>query len=235
MKIEKCLKNTFLIILLIGIFTSGSNLFGMIFGNGSGCVYCSSPTESADLNNAPCSNNLINLYIEEGAASFLSSYAIMLQVMSSMELINQQGFDRDELKLTVNLARKKVQNAILSYKQIIELAESTPYNPDIVASLQSLDYLSFKSGNSMNDSIFYTVQDYLQNGDVTGAYQWIYINLLTISRSLETLSESLSSESVPQAALFWDINKRFNHTLLFGQYMAEVFYSILASKQYGIC
>ncbi len=235
MKINKCLKNTFLIILLIGIFASGSNLFGMIFGNGSGCVYCSAPTESAGFNNAPCSNNLINLHIEEGAASFLSSYAIMLQVMSKMELINQQGFDNDEFKLTVNMARTKVREAIQSYKQIIELAESTPYNPDIVASLQNLDYISFKAGNNMNDSIFCDVQDYLQNGDVTGAYRWIYENLLTISRSLDTLSESLGSEAIPQAALFWDLNKKYNHTVLFGQYMAEVFYSLLESTQNGIC
>jgi hypothetical protein len=227
MKLLKQVTGSFLVLIIFFSFTTGTIVHGRIFGNGSGCVYCEPATESAIESVDDCSNSLINLYIEESAARFLNSFSSFLTVLSKLELLNQQGASQEEMLVLLKSSKTELQTAISLYTQIIEIAESTPYNQAVILDLHVFDYKSFGKVNSLDDPVYKKVQGFLEAGDVTGAYKWIREKLIELAASIDSLSHDLEMGVLPPNSGFWNLNKDFNRSMLFGQYMAEVFYSIV--------
>ena len=126
MKLLKEVTGFFLVLLMFFSITTGTSVYGRLVLNGSSSGYCSSSTDSATESTNPCSNTMIESYIEVSAAHFLNSFSNFLKVLAEVELINQQGFNQAEMLENIRLSKSELQVAIHLYNQMIEVADSTP-------------------------------------------------------------------------------------------------------------
>ena len=214
------------VILILSLMISflNLNLSARIFGNGAGCAYCDSDNgEELTKSDIPC--DLINNYIEEGAGYFLDSYGDVLKLLNRVELSDQRNLDYDEINKIVDSGIWNLRNALQIYGKLIKIAELTPYNEAVIYKLETFDYKTFMGKNDLIPTIFKDLQTYLQNGDIKGTYKRIYSDLNALLNLLYLIKSEVSINKLPTLLIVWKLNKKYSYTLLFGQYISEVFYS----------
>jgi hypothetical protein len=217
-------KVIFVVLIFSLIFGLSHNVFAYIFGNGAGCASCDSDNgEEQTKSDNTC--DLINNYIEEGAGYFLDSYGDVLRLLNRVELSDQRNLDYDELNKIVDSGIRNLKSALQIYEKLIKIAELTPYNEAAIYKLETFDYKTFMEKNDLIPTIFNDLQTYLQNGNITGIYKRIYSDLNTLLNLLYVLKSEVSINKMPALSVVWKLNKKYSYTLLFGQYISEVFYS----------
>jgi hypothetical protein len=71
--------------------------------------------------------------------------------------------------------------------------------------------------------IFIKVQGFLAKGDVTGAYITLKASKDAIIAQLYVIKATLDSNLFPDTNLLYRVNQAYSETMLFGQYVAQVF------------
>jgi hypothetical protein len=80
--------------------------------------------------------------------------------------------------------------------------------------------------NGLMPAIWEKVRGLLAVGDVTGVYREFYLYTVRILDLLYTLKKDLYTEILPKLPALWSINQKYGEFKLFGQYVAQAFFSM---------
>ena len=165
----------------------------------------------------------IKYHIIQGGSYYLSGYSDILQFLDRIESSSLNGLDYVELNRVLDSAIKNMKNADNNYMLLILKAGCTPYNRTFIDKLIIFDYPRFESAYHLNDIVFDKVEDYLKNGDITGAFKTCRSNTQGIIAMLEEIKGYTANNRMPDLPLVWALNELCSESLLFGQYAARVF------------
>ena len=132
----------------------------------------------------------------------------------------------EELNKIVDSALENIINANATYYILIQIAQDTPYDMEVILKLKSFDYQDFMTEYSLNSDIFKEVEGYLKNGDITGTFIRIYTNFIKIKRLLLSIKYEVSLNKMPTLSKIWEVNEEASRTLTFGQYITRIFYAL---------
>lgn len=217
--------------LLIVVFSMvvTANGFAVVLLNGSGTGYCDGnppPPDCGDLTAISMEASVtgtIEDMVVDGAASYLLAYSEYLTFLNHVELSERNGMDFEEAGKILDAALGNVKKAKTTYYGLVLRAESTPYNPAVLAQLAAFDYDKFKEANHLNRDIFNEVEGYLKNGDITGTYILTYSTVKEIEYMLVAARFSIALKRMPVLDDLLVINEKLSRTLIFGQFTAQVF------------
>ena len=216
----------FAVNVFIGLFLTSvisMNLFPVICANGSGNGFIGGVEEVKSVNGA---SEQIETYVIEGAGNFLNAQANIFLFLNKVEMGDLKGINHSELQVILNDAIYYMKEASLSYENLIKTAEITPYNLDVINNLKSFNYDEFAIEKKLNPIIFRKVKNLLGAGNIIGAYQLINAKFNKITALLGGLQKDTELNKTPEPDALWTLNNQCSHTLLFGQYIAEVFYEL---------
>jgi hypothetical protein len=213
-------RNYILKALLVVVFTTGFSFDAFPWGllNHSETVF---PPPSG-LKTTSSSMGLDN-YIIEGAGYFLESYSNTLLFMKKIELSDVEGFNRDELNVVLEKAIYNIKLASSVYLQIIKETESLPYDVAVLISLKKFDYAAFRSEIFADKEIFNEAREYMHKGDIRGVYKKMLANTEQIAGILTRMKDKVNGGVLAIIADTYMVNQTFSRSLLFGQYVAQVF------------
>lgn len=213
----RILRIVLLVLLLLWISFS---IHAYICGNGAGNGYGEEGEKDYD------KGSIIETYIIEGAAYFLKANSDFQSYLSRVELSDLKVTDYNELQSILNSVYDNMVKAGKSYENLIKTAETTPYNEVTILKLFNLNYDEFAVENRLNRTIFKDVEGYLKRGDITGAFRNIHTKFYEIIEKINFLKGKLSVNDSVEIKIYWELNQDFCQTLLFGQYISEVFFAI---------
>jgi hypothetical protein len=193
------------------------NINAYICGNGAGEGYGEGSDEKG---------SIIETYIIEGAAFFLKANSDIQLYLNRIELSVLNGTDYNEMMSILNSAYDNMAKAKESYDNLIKTAEVTSYNDVVIFKLSNFNYDEFAEKNSLNRTIFKEVEGYLGRGNINGAFRNIHTKFCEIIEKINFLKGKLSLNEMVEIKIYWKLNQDFCQTLLFGQYISEVFFAI---------
>lgn len=213
------------LILCMTIFLINAEVFSVILTNRGGDAY--GGDGSGESNGMGIrENSIIENYIEEGGGYFLNTYSNIMSISNRIEMANLEGIDYEELQKIVDSALENIINAKVTYYILIQLAQDTPYNMEVISKLKSFDYQAFMTEYSLNSDIFKEVERYLKNGDITGSFIRIKNSFIKIEGLLWSIKYEVLSNKMPGLSKFWQVNEEASNTLIFGQYITRIFYAL---------
>lgn len=165
-------------------------------------------------------------YIIEGAGYYLAANANVQKILQMVELQDLQGIDYAELAAVIDSAVFNMMNAVETFERLIDKAEATPYNENVIALLKGFDYNTFMLKNGLNSTIFNTAAGYLKSGDITGVFKHTYKEYLRILETLIVMKFSIAFSKLPELPAFWKLNEAFAKASLFGSIIARIFAAI---------
>lgn len=168
----------------------------------------------------------IKYYIIKGGGYYLDGYSDVLEFLNRFELSDLYGLDYTELNQILDSSIHNMYNANNNYFMLILKAEFTPYNMTFIDKLKTFDYRGFESAHHLNAVIFDKVKDFLEKGDITGAFKACRTDILEIIAVLERIKGYTVNNRVPVLPDIWLLNELCSESLLFGQYAARVFNEI---------
>jgi len=210
--------------LLIGLVFPG---FSMFVGNTSGKSFEDPPPGTGDTTSKVSSTTgAIEDLVIRSATYFLKGKAHVYELSAWLEAADIDGVNFYDYQMLVNNALCDMRAARYYYQTLIKKANKTPYNRAVISQLITFDYKSFLKEYGLNTDAFGQLTSYLQVGDVRGAYARMYTYTDTIIDHLETIQRDVYYWRFPKEANIWKLNQECASMLLFGQYMAQVFYKI---------
>jgi hypothetical protein len=165
-------------------------------------------------------------YIVLGASYYLKAKTDVQKLLDQFELQDLEGVDTQEMTQTINSAVENMRNAVDAYRKLVDKAKTTPYNNTVISKLKNIDYTTFRITHNLNRTIFDIVADYLEEGNITGVFQWSYAKDLEIYNLMIGIQSDVDQGKLPQVSQMWDLNEAFAQSTLFGSYLARVFFSI---------
>ena len=197
------------------------NMFSYILLNGSGNGYTSGNDDTGII-----STLSIETYVIQGGGYFLEANSCIQSILNRVEMQDFNGFYFSELEQLVYRAYFNIIFARMTYEQLIQLAESTPYNRGFISQLKGFDYQSFLENNGLNAVVFNKVREYLEKGDITGSFKHTYSNLCALEDLLTVIKNGTAVNRAPELSLLWKLNETCAETSMFGSYAARVFHAI---------
>jgi hypothetical protein len=217
---KKKLKLKVWIVVFITIIFS-MNAFSYIYHNGSGQGYTSGDDETAVI-----STLSIETYVIQGGGYFLEASSCIQSILNRVEMQDFNGFYISELEQLVYRAYFNIIFARMTYEQLIQLAESTPYEREFISKLKGFDYQSFLENNGLNAVVFNKVREYLEKGDITGSFKHTYSNLCALEDLLTTIKKGIAVNQTPELSLLWKLNETCAESSIFGSYAARIYHVI---------
>jgi hypothetical protein len=197
-----------ILVAIVGIMISVTNLSAVIYFNGAGGVFdeqnayrktvyeiensksirlihasWSSTKEYQQINSVK--TKAISTYITEGAGNFLESYSDFMRFLSKVERADIEGMDYGELSQILNDAIKKMEKAKEKYIELKQIAAVTPYKQTVINELLNIAY---------------------------------------------KIERHIDAQKRPEFSDLWELNESCSKSLLFGQYAARVFFDINKRK-----
>jgi hypothetical protein len=209
----------FLIVFVLFVFRV--NTFPLMCGNDSDIGFIGGSSRSGGE-----SDSSLRQYVIMGAGYFLESYSDALLFLNKIEMAELNGMDYDELRMMINNAVVNMENARNAYLVLKQLADNTPYNQNVIGELEKFDYVGFSEENGLNGTIFKDVEYYLSKGDIRGVYAQFLANTDNILETLYVVRKAVDHTSFPRTADLQRMNQSYSQSLLFGQYVAEVFQEV---------
>jgi hypothetical protein len=210
------------------------NVFPFIQLNGSGIGYCDSRGVSGcggisgESSTPLTGENTIDDLITGGAAAYLNAYSAYLSYLNRVELSGRDGLDYAAAAKLLDTVLENIKSAEDTYYRLIARAEATPYNPPVLDRLADFDYDAYAAKNDPDRYIFKEVRAYLKNGDITGTYRFTHGRVKEIEGLLVSVKSASATASnvMPTLRELWKINDTMSRTLLFGQYIAQIFHQV---------
>jgi len=204
---------------LIIMIIMNIQLLSWWYVNGSGNAYNPPPSPGFEVTGTVS----IETEVARGAGYFLEAYADTLLFMNQVELSNLKGMDYNHLQSLLDNALKHMTQANATYTRLKAKAEYTPYNPVVIEALRNLNYEEFGLTRNLNREIFAEVQTYLAGGSVTEMYGKLISDMEVIIKLITLVKENIDNGQFPSTPQVRQLNQAFSVSLLFGQYVAEVF------------
>lgn len=199
---------------------SSALVFGVVWGNDSDSGYGGGGKSSTS----------IREYVIQGAGYFLNAHADIFLFSNKVELAELNGVNYAEMQQIMAAAVQAMADAETTYSTLVQIADGTPYNSEIIAKLIAFDYDTFQQQNGLNAEIFAQVKEYLGKGDIRGVY---YRMLSDIRESLALLGElkaAVDAYKFPDISVVWHLNQTVSQSFLFGQDVSMVFHTIIYSE-----
>ena len=168
----------------------------------------------------------LNEYVVEGAGYFLRANSDFMLFLDKAEMSELNGADFSGLQVNLDNAILNMENARNVYIQLKQKADITPYNPVVIDELARFNYDVFQKKQGLNASIFEQVRGYLENGEVREVYGKIISDTEDILAIANAIKTKIDSGEFPELSSLWNLGQACSHSLLFGQYVARVFYEI---------
>jgi hypothetical protein len=168
----------------------------------------------------------IKHYVIEGAEYFLSSYSDFLVFLRKIEVAELKGLDYNEVQMDLINAIEKMEYAKDVLTCLKAEADVTPYNPDVLAALLNFDYDLFMVENGLLQPIFDQVKCYLSNGEPREVYGKAISDMDQILKIADAIKSKIDAGVFPDVSSLWDLGQSCSDSLLFGQYVARVYFKI---------
>ncbi len=215
--------NLKIFVLIIIFAVAPSYAFSILMANGAGGGY----DEGSGGESLGCGGSFIENYIIAGAGYYLEAYSSILSFFNRVELADENSRDFYQWQSILYKAITRVNQAAAAYDLLIREAEAASYNETVLLKLKNFDYARFRVTFGLKIEIFQEVETYLKAGDITGVFKRIRANFKEIHSRLETLYAEVAQYKMPALVSLWDLNELCSSTLLFGQYVSRVFYSLI--------
>lgn len=212
------------------------NLSAFLCGNEGEKAYCGGdPGNPCPLDTLKTSGSsevyagpTIRELIIEGGGYVLQSSSYINGFLNKIELsgLSTTGPDYRRLQETLKAAIFYMEQARAAYLRLKTLAEATPYNQEVIYKLTSFEYDKFQKENRPFPYVFARVKDFLSSGDVTGVFNEFYRYTGQILDLMYSLGKEINAGIFPDISNVWSVNQAYAEFKLFGQYAAQVFYSI---------
>ncbi|MCP5050014.1 MAG: hypothetical protein GY940_22795, partial [bacterium] len=144
-------------------------------------------------------------YLINGAGYFLDSYSDTLSFLKYIEVSELTGTDLGEMQVRINSAVLNMEQADDSYINLRDIAAVSSYNQSVVGALRTFPYTQYRMDNNLNKPVFKKVQNYLQSGDVKGAYCRMQQDTRGILKLLNTIKSAVDAGQIPEAPSFWKL------------------------------
>jgi len=167
----------------------------------------------------------IGQLIAEGAGYYFNSLSAYANLLNKIEMTEINGLNSQEIKSILILSIDEMEKAEASYRDLWNASVGLDYNTDIIQKLKTFNYASFQADKGLNAEIFRKVEKLLVIGDVKGVYKQFYADTFQLSEMLQYL-KPMAETCVFNTGYLWKINQTYSDTLLFGQYIAQVFNAI---------
>jgi hypothetical protein len=211
----------FMALIGLAILLLDMNVYSYIKSNGAGRGY----VETGSI--ADISNNSIEALIIQGAGNYFSARSNIDTLLKMVELQDIQGLDTNVFTGEIDNAVTGMKNALQTYETLIKEAELTPYNETVVAKLKDFNYESFMISNGLVKDVFGEVENFLSNGDITGALKKTHTDFSQILMLLQNVKSELSSNRMADISVFWRLNETCARSDIFGSYVARIFSVLL--------
>ena len=231
--------STTTILLVCLVFTLNFNLSAALAGNEGEKAYCGESSGnpcppdppkaiSTYRSNEGYAGPTIRQLIVEGGGYMMKSSSYINVFFNKVELseLYSTGPDYKGLERTINAAIYYMEKARGTYCQLSTLAALTPYNQEVIYRLINLDYDTFQWEHGLFPHVFAKVKDFLSGGDVTGVFNEFYSYAGQLLVLMYTLRKEIDAGNFPNLSTVWKVNQTYSEFKLFGQYTAQVFYSI---------
>lgn len=162
----------------------------------------------------------LNKYVIQGAANFLKSYSSFLLLLSHAEL---GGRDLQIGKKYLETAIESLENAVNTYEELKQKAESSKNKKSIIDDLEKFDYDSLREKNRLIEPIFESVRMHLKKGDVPKTYEKMLSECNKLLKTLKFLQGEIKKGVFPEKSKLWDLSHSYSESMFFGQYVARVF------------
>ena len=205
-------------VICFGFFIIGNFCFSYYYFNGSGSGY------NVDTQPPGIQDHIsMEILVTEGASYFLKTHANVQILLNQVECRDLKGIDFEAINSLIKEALNNIAYTKLTFEELIEAAERTPYDIDVIEKLNKFDYETFLKERGLNPFIFGTVRDYLVEGDITGTFKHAYFNFKEIKQLLLNIQSSVLENRLPDLEIFWRINELCAEETLFGSYIARIF------------
>jgi hypothetical protein len=195
-------------------------VFSYIFGNGSGGGY-----QTGEENLSGAGNEIESLVIR-GAGEYLQAYAETLMFLNQFEMEPLRGIDFTVCREILAGSLSHLDQAVETYRLLIQRAEAAPYDETVLSRLRDFDYKGFMNRNGFKGIIITKVKELLLVGDITGFYKMIYTRMNQIRSLLEEVTMDVRQNKMPAVTALWQLNRMYYNTLMAGQFTAHVFNAI---------
>jgi len=200
--------------------------FSMMVGNTSGSSFDDTGQLSGPRAMSSTASGAVEDLVIKSATYFLKGKAYVDLLASRLEAAEIDGVCFYDYQMLVNDALDNMRMARYYYQSLKNKADITPYNQIVLKKLKAFDYQTFMVENGLIGEMFNLVKSYLEAGDVRGVYGRFLTYTDDIINILETVQKDVYYWSFPKAATMWKLNQECAEMLLFGQYVAQVFYKI---------
>lgn len=221
------IKNNFnirLSLLIIVLFIFTGIMFPLIMSNGVSVVF--SNDTMANVSGVKTESMEIETLVIQGAGYYLESTTVFQDLLNKIENKDILGTDYDGWLTSTAKAKELIDHAIDTYNLLIQKAQITPYNQDILNALAKFDYDAFMNKNNLNPVIYLRIKELLVQGDVIGVLKINYSNFIEISNMLSLLQDNLNEENLTDFSSLLGINEKYSEATLFGSYVARIFSEI---------
>ncbi len=215
-QIKKILLKVFLGIFIVMVLNN--QMYALVWANYSEIGFNST---GDDRGNVPIRNDVMR-----GAASFLKSYSHFLMFLSRIELSELAGLDYEELQPLIDQAVAGMTEVKVIYSNLTHLADETSYNKEVIDQLMNFDYPGFQALEGLNGVIYHEAASFLEKGDIRGIYHRLLSDSEYILALLTRMKEQIDAREFPQIPDLWKANQFCNQSLLFGQYVSQIFQEI---------
>jgi len=235
--VKKIKQVTFMVSLgILAILLLQSYAYSAIWANHGETVFASEDgtTATGEGNigvTAGANASMMRTYIAESAGFFLKSQASMLRVLDKVEMADLQGFDYYGFQSDLCSAIEDMEMARFYHTLLRQTAEGTPYNPDKIKLLVSLDFDRFRAERGLNAVIFQEVRNYLGKGNVTDFFGYLLSRTEIILDMLYKIRATTDLNQLPSIEEFWALNQVYSDSLMAGQYSAQLFYEVKKNSQ----
>lgn len=217
----------FTLFIVIMFLVSGV-LFGTVWANWLECAYgeCSDDSTGNSLGTIQ-SGGQIGTHVIIGAGNFLKSHSDFQLFLNKYELSELNGVCFEELQSILNNCISSMESTVVTYYDLKNIASVTPYDQSVIDNLKDFDYDGFLQGRNLNPAVFQEVRGFLSQGDVTGAICDIYSKTLDLLDLLYRIKGDIDKNTLPGISNLWELNQEYSNALLYGQYIAWIFKSII--------
>ncbi len=218
------IKALLLITISIVLLVFSTNLNAAMAGNESEIAYLSPP--STIYGTASIRSITLRQLIVDGGSHFFKSAGNINQFFSLVESSELTGPDYKGMQKNLKTAIFYLEQARAIYLQLKNQAAATPYNQEVISKLLNFDYDSFQQEKGLFPVIFEKVKGFLEIGNVTGIYNEFHSYTGEILDLLYLLKKDIDAGIFPDISTVWSVNQKYSEIKLFGQYVAQIFYSI---------
>jgi len=213
----------YILSIIILSVTLSINGYTWFVANATCTAFDPNPCDDDEVKGASIS---LGTLIVEGAGYLLKSNSNYQAFLEIVELSGTRETNREVLLNTLSDVAFQMESANEIYYQMLDVTKSLKYDTDILNKLHTFDYEGFLAEQGLNSTVFDKVTTLLREGDVRGCYNFIYNKTLDMKSRLTAIITDVSINMIPDIPSCWRLNQTFQETLLFGQYITEVFYAL---------